>query len=186
MQDPKRIDWFNLERLKEGSVRQRNAAETLEELNVFNDLKPYNPALCGTIPIDCDIPTSDLDVVCTSPDLAHFMDRVIRLYTNKEGFYCEEKMVKGMLSVVCRFMFENWPIEIVCQRLPVEKQRAFGHMLAEAHLLFRHGSAIKTSVRKLKSKGHSTEEAFASVFSLPGDPYEALMEIYCKEFNIKL
>lgn len=50
--------------LEEGNAKQRLAYNTLQKSKVFNILSQYNPVLVGTIPIDIDIASSDLDIIC--------------------------------------------------------------------------------------------------------------------------
>ena len=66
------IGLCTIQLLKKGTPRQREAYETLLRLGVFISLSSYTPVLTGTIPIDVDIETSDLDIVCEAHDLDAF------------------------------------------------------------------------------------------------------------------
>ena len=183
MIDPRDINWFDISRLLSGTPHQRSAAETLFDVRLMEKLSEYSPVLCGTVPIDCDLPGSDLDIVCHAPDLDDIHGRLIDVWNNATGFVIKRKELFGVDSIISRFQFGDWPVEIVAQPLPVQRQRAYGHMLAEALLLYRGGPEINDIIRGFKRRGLSTEEAFARHFDLPGDPYETLFLLYKEQFN---
>jgi hypothetical protein len=54
----------NIEYLKFGNERQKLAYSEIRKLHIFEKLKKYNPILTGTIPIEIDLPESDLDMIC--------------------------------------------------------------------------------------------------------------------------
>lgn len=47
-----------------GSDRQRAIYQMLGQLQIMQDLSDYHPILCGTIPLQIDLPDSDLDIIC--------------------------------------------------------------------------------------------------------------------------
>jgi hypothetical protein len=174
-------NWFDITQLLGGTATQRSAAKTLINLRVFELLEDYTPALCGTVPIDCDIAGSDLDVICQTGRLVPFEETLRIHFGELPGFSCRRKKLAGVPSVVARFFVGGWRIEIIGQTIPVPRQRAFAHMLAEALLLSRAEYGANESIRELKRRGLTTEESFGELFSLPGDPYEALTHIYESE-----
>ena len=176
--DARDINWFDLSRLLEGTPSQRSAALALKRLRLFELLEDYTPALCGTVPIDCELPSSDLDVVCHAPRRLVFEETLRIHFGDLPDFTCAVKTLVGEASVVCRFAFEGWRVEIVGQDVAVPLQRAFAHMVAEAHLLAGGPPSARDSIRDLKRQGLSTEEAFARLFGLQGDPYDALYGLY--------
>ena len=179
--DAREINWFDPSRLLDGTSSQRSAALALKRLRIFELLEDYTPALCGTVPIDCDLPGSDLDVVCHAPRRLAFEETLRLHFGDLPDFDCATKTLEGEISVVCRFGFEGWRMEVVGQEIPVPLQRAFAHMVAEAHLLAGADSTARERIRQLKRDGLSTEEAFASLFGLKGDPYSALYQLYRAE-----
>jgi len=181
VKDVRRINWFDVRRLLTGSATQRSAARTLIRLRLFELLENYTPSLCGTVPIGCDLPGSDLDIACFSPRLPPFAETLLLHFGEMPGFRCEEKKLQATPSIVARFYAEGWDIEIVGQTIPVPRQRAFAHMLAEALLLSKAEPDANEAIRELKRRGLSTEEAFGIHFSLSGDPYEALTRLYEEE-----
>lgn len=50
-------------------------------------------------------------------------------------------------------------------------------MLVEYKLLQQHGEDFRQQVVALKKAGIKTEPAFAKLLQLPGDPYEALLQL---------
>ena len=160
MTDPRDIDWFDLSRLLDGTSRQRSAANALMRAGVTEKLSFYSPVLCGTVPIDCDLPSSDLDVVCHASDMDQLTAELQRGLSGKPDFVLKRKNLFGIDSIICRFCLEDWPVEIVAQSLPVQRQRAYGHMLAEALLLYQGKPETNDLIRALKRRGLSTEEAF--------------------------
>ena len=57
-------DWFDLRYLRNGSPRQRAAYQAIENVGVLERLAPFTPVLAGTIPLELDLPASDLDILC--------------------------------------------------------------------------------------------------------------------------
>ena len=175
------INWFDLSRLLEGTPSQRSAACTLVESRVMELLAPYTPILCGTVPINCDIPGSDLDIICYAPNLPVFKESLYLFFSDKPVFSCEEKTLAGEHSVIARFRLGSWPVKITGQNIPVTGQRSFMHMLAEALLLSKSSPGAKQEIRLLKRQGKSTEEAFCAHFKIPGEPHHALVELFGNE-----
>ena len=169
--------WDEISYLKEGTPRQQQAFETLTALGIFDVLQIYTPVLIGTIPLDVDVETSDLDVACYAPDLALFAREVTVLYGSQPHFRLRHKQVRGAPSVVASFKYDGFEIQFFAQPQPVERQYGYRHMLVEARLLALGGEAARHAIRELKRSGIKTEPAFAAYFHLKGDPYELLWEL---------
>jgi hypothetical protein len=169
--------WRDPTYLKTGTPRQQAAYNTLCKLRVFDTLKTFNPTLVGTIPIDIDIPGSDIDIICQTDDLEFLKHAVRNAYGEIPGFQVKRKSIEGIPSIVAHFSFDGFPIEIFGQALPIEAQRAYRHMIIEARLLELFGEKARTNIRKLKQSGLKTEPAFGSYFQLEGDPYLALLKL---------
>jgi len=58
------IDFTKLDYLKIGNEKQKRAYEILTKYKIFEKLDNYSPLLTGTIPIEIDIESSDLDIIC--------------------------------------------------------------------------------------------------------------------------
>ncbi|MBN1966789.1 MAG: DUF4269 domain-containing protein [Anaerolineae bacterium] len=175
---PRLIDWTDPAYLLRGNARQRDAHATLSKLGIFDTLGAYQPVLVGTVPLDVDIPRSDLDVICAAHNLAIFEQSVRAAYGHLRGF-CVRRREDGsdQPAIVANFSFNHWMVEIFGQPRPVTEQRAYRHMVIEARLLALAGEPARAAIRSLKQGGLKTEPAFARCFNLVGDPYRRLLEL---------
>lgn len=169
-------DWKNIEYLKDGNSRQQKAYRAVRELKVLETLKAYDPVVVGTIPIEIDTETSDIDIICEVNDINAFESYIIEHFGNRTGFKCYRTQFDGYESVVSKFLFNRMPFEIFGQGLPVERQNAYRHMIVEYRLLRERGSDFKKRILQLKRQGIKTEPAFAKVLGLNGDPYMELLK----------
>lgn len=169
--------WQDIPYLSEGNERQQAAYRALHALQLFEKLADFTPLLVGTIPLDVDIPDSDLDILCEAHDLMAFAQRVRENFGEREGFRVKEKVVNGLPTLIVNFTHEGFPIEIFAQPRPVSEQNGYRHLLAEARLLEMGGEPSREAIRQLKQNGLKTEPAFARYFGLEGDPYEALLQL---------
>ena len=77
---------------------------------------------------------------------------------------------------VVTFETDAFPVEIFAKQEPVEEQYAWRHLSVMARLL-KETPELRERVRNLKRTGMSTEEAFATLLGLKGDPYHALLTL---------
>jgi hypothetical protein len=153
------------------------ALSALKQSNVLQLLTDFQPTLVGTIPLDIDIPGSDLDILCEVYDFAHFASLLQQHFSHIPDFQEKEKELNEIPSHITRFTFHSFMFEIVAQPLPITDQRAYRHMLAEAHLLDQGGKSAREAIRMLKLSGMKTEPAFGVYFRLDGDPFQALLDL---------
>jgi hypothetical protein len=170
-------DWRKIAYLAQGNSTQRKAYAVLHALGVFEILRAYDPVLVGTFPIDVDIETSDLDIICAVYDPAAFERAVTAAFGSCEGFRVERKTVEGVARVVADFFYAGFAIQMFGQPRAVEDQNGYRHMVVEARLLEIGGEAARDAIRRLKRAGLKSEPAFAHYFELDGDPYVALLEL---------
>ncbi|WP_223605879.1 DUF4269 domain-containing protein [Chryseobacterium sp. OSA05B] len=173
------IDFTHIEYLKSGNERQKRAYDVLKKYKVFEKLKPYSPVLAGTIPIEIDIESSDLDIIC-EVDLEFeedFLDVIAmsRLMPGHTDIKAENIVVRGEKSIVLNFMLEEFPIEIFGQNKPSLEQNAYRHMIAEYRILQEKGEDFKHKIIELKKQGLKTEPAFGLLMELE-NPYEDLLK----------
>ncbi len=168
---------LDIETMAKGNERQRAAYEALKSIQLFEKLKESTPVLAGTIPIDVDIPSSDLDIICSTRNLETFAMELKDKFGDLEGFDLHHKLFRGQPAVVARFRAQGFPIEIFAQGPSVFTQPAVVHMLIEARLLTFAPKEAKEKIRLLKQTGMKTEPAFAETFDIKGDPYEELLKI---------
>ncbi|OIQ30919.1 MAG: hypothetical protein BM564_01525 [Bacteroidetes bacterium MedPE-SWsnd-G2] len=168
-----------IEYLKTGNSKQKRAFNTLKTLNVFEDLSHYTPILTGTVPIEIDLPESDLDIICYCNNFQKFTTDLRLLYGHHLNFqvktYAEGEFKDK--AAVAVFNFNGFEIEIFGKNTPTEKQNAYRHMLIEAQILNSHGPEFKLEIIRLKKNGFKTEPAFAKALGLEGNPYQALLNL---------
>ncbi len=166
--------------------RETAARAILDEIGLWTVLAPYNPTLTGTIPLDVDLPDSDLDVICHAADLDAFANLVAQHYETFPEFTAwqrDEARVANFRTI------SHYPpefpagarIEIYAEARPVETQYAWRHMRIERQLLktANDPAAARAAIRALKRSGLSTEAAFCKYFAIEsyGDPYAALLKL---------
>lgn len=170
-------DWTDPAYLLAGNERQRAAYHALQALGIFETLHAYHPVLVGTLPLDIDVAGSDLDVINEAHDLDAFARLIVAAFGGQEGFRLKRAEHNALPTVVARFRFHQFPVEIFGQPRPVSEQNAFRHMAVEARLLHIGGQDARRAIRQLKAGGLKTEPAFARCFGLKGDPFEALLRL---------
>ncbi|TDE17629.1 DUF4269 domain-containing protein [Dyadobacter psychrotolerans] len=168
------IDFDTIEYLKYGNAKQLLAYNILTETGIMDLLAEFDPLLVGTIPIDIDIETSDLDIVCFYKDKSYYIKKVKTLFSGHRDFTLREK--QNFTSVVAAFQAVPFEIELFGQDVPTKQQNAYRHMLVEHQLLLKYGDDFRCKIKDLKRKGYKTEPAFAFVLGLAGDPYEELLK----------
>lgn len=173
----------NIEYLSKGNLKQKQAYRVLNEIKIFNILKEYNPILVGTIPIDIDIPESDLDIICEVNDFKTFKRVLIEHYQELNGFNCSIKKVDNNPRIVSSFQYKEWTIEVFGQTLPPHQQNGYKHMIIEDRILNILGTKGKEKIRKLKIEGLKTEPAFGQLLKINEKPYEYLLQMFEWEDN---
>ena len=163
--------------LKNGNQTQKKAFKIIQDLKIFEILSDYDPILIGTVPIDIDIPSSDLDIICYSSDLETFSRHLTSHFGSLNDFKIYTCEVSREPSLVCCFQTNLFPIEIFAQNIHSKNQHGYRHMLLQARLLNLAPVTIREHIRKLKLEGFKTEPAFAKYFELPGEPYSALLKL---------
>ena len=140
-------------------------------------LAKYNPLLAGTIPIEIDISSSDLDIVCYVLDYKSFSDKLIDLFGKQVGFKIKTKLINKVITTIANFQGTHFPIEIFGQAIPSKKQNAFRHMLIEHKILQEKDSIFTQKIIHLEKSGIKTEPAFAQLLGLKGNPYHLLLTL---------
>lgn len=171
------IDFTNIAYLKTGNLRQQKAYRLLSELSIFEDLHAYQPILTGTIPIEIDLPNSDLDIICSCSNPEAFSRHITDLYSDRTNFRIRTKNWNGLPSTIASFQTEDFEIEIFGQDCPTESQNAYKHMLIEYQILQAKGEAFMAEIIRQKQEGLKTEPAFAKLLGLEGDPYVKLLQV---------
>jgi len=172
-------NWTDLRYLQHGTLRQQEALAALRALGLWPALADFGPVLAGTVPLDIDIPSSDLDVLCEVPPAMEprFWAVLLENYRHLPGFDLCQLVTDGLSCTVSNFFYLDFEIEVFGQAVPAVQQRAFRHMEVEYAILQAGGEPWQRAVRHLKLQGLKTEPAFAVLLHLPGDPYEALLSL---------
>ena len=169
------IDFDDINYLKYGNEKQRDAFQVLSEHQVFKKLKPFDPFLAGTIPIAVDIETSDLDISCNYEDKQNFITELTVSFAHEKSFGLRETKIDEVETVIANFMIGHFEVEVFGQPIPVKTQNAYRHLIIEYQILAMRGEVFRQEIIKLKRQGLKTEPAFASLLGLNGNPYAALL-----------
>lgn len=164
--------FYSLDYLSTGTMKQRAAYKLIRKYRLWKILHPFSPLLAGTIPLDIDIETSDLDILCCSQDFAAITYEVFSHLTS-----AQIQVIHSQDRLVIRFELGAFPIEIYTEKQASEMQNGFVHMLVEARLLHLGGEALKQEIRTLKQEGYNTEHAFTHALNLKGDPFKVLYDL---------
>ncbi len=167
-------NWRDVAWLKQGSPRQRLAWQVLETHQVRQRLDAFDPVLAGTIPLDIDLPTSDLDIICEVHDASDFAICLQDHFGSASQFRLTRSVVRTEPTTIANFVLEGFPVEVFGQGVPVDQQAAVVHLDIEGRLLALAGDWLRPSVRALKQTGLRTEPAFALALGLTEDPFDQL------------
>jgi hypothetical protein len=175
-------DWRDISYLSGGTERQRSAFSNLQEARVLERLCGYDPVLVSTVCLDIDVESSDLDVICTAHDLKVFATVLTSAFGSFRGFAVRHSTSQES-AVVAQFFCGAWEYEVFGQRIPVERQNAFRHLIQIDRVLSCGGEVWREKIRALKRVGMKTEPALATLLGLEGDPYRAVLalEALCDE-----
>jgi hypothetical protein len=168
--------------LKTGSETQRRAHMILRELQIMEILQEFDPLFVGSIPINVDVESSDLDVICCYQNKKQFEKIFISSYAQQEHFEIKERFIPDE-AVIGSFVYKGVPVEIFGQSIPTRKQLGWRHMRIEHQLLQQRGEAFRQEIIALKQGGYRTEPAFAAALGLKGDPYTELLSFENKIDN---
>ena len=166
----------NIAYLQKGTEKQRRAYHALTDLGILDKLHHYSPLLTGTIPLDIDTDSSDLDIICCWQVADKYIQIIRHHWEHLPDFQLRTCEINGLQTIVARFLAENFVIELFGQNRPSHQQEAYRHMVIEYKILQKMGPTFKEQIRELKKSGLKTEPAFAQLLGLKGDPYYALLD----------
>ena len=171
------LNFESIDYLKSGTERQQAAFKVLIKYGVMEKLADFDPLLAGTIPIGIDTAQSDLDIICCWSNKSQFKNLLQQSFSACFGFTLKEVKVRGKESIIANFWLDGFEVEVFGQSTPSRQQAAYRHMLIEYKLLQKYGDEFRQKVLQLKRQGIKTEPAFAQLLELPGDPYDALLQL---------
>ncbi|MEZ4904540.1 MAG: DUF4269 domain-containing protein [Spirosomataceae bacterium] len=166
----------NIAYLQQGNSRQRHAYAILSDYQILSKLQPFDPILVGTIPINIDVESSDLDIIGCFSDKHAFQQSIRDHFGSERHFSMRERQKSGTLAIIANFIVDNFDIEIFGQNIPTKQQLAYRHLIVEDNLLKQHGEKLRQQIIELKRQGHKTEPAFGLALGLVGDPYIELLK----------
>lgn len=171
------MNFGDIEYLKDGNEKQIRMYELLNHYDILTSLSAFDPIVVGTIPIEVDIDSSDIDVICYCKDEKHITETFISYFQDNPGFKIARNQGPDRNAVIANFMLGEFEVEIFGQNIPTRQQLAYRHMLIEYKLLQEKGESFRRQIIELKRQGLKTEPAFAFLLDLDGDPYEALLRL---------
>lgn len=165
--------FFTPDYLTQGNKRQRESYCVITQLQIFELLKNYTPFLAGTIPINIDVPDSDLDILCCACNFTELDNVVTANFSALHAFkseICDN-------YYIANFEYDNYKIEIYAETTPVQLQRAYRHMIIEHRIIEALGENFRQAIVNLKLNGMKTEPAFGKLLGL-NNPYNDLLDLY--------
>jgi len=165
----------NIDYLKNGNEKQQRAYNLLTRCRVLEKLSPFDPILVGTIPINIDIESSDLDIICYCKDRAHFKKLLTAEFGHLIGFRIWQTIDRPTQDTFAYFIMDGFVVEIVGKNIPTKKQVAYRNMIIENKLINQKGETFRKRIVDLKHKGYKTEPAFRMELGLKGNSHNALL-----------
>ncbi len=156
---------------------QKRALEGLSKLNLFHDLKEFKPVFAGTIPLDIDIQSSDINIICEVTEFIRYQTRLRECFERQKNFIITETYNAVARNSTCRFDAHTFRVEIHGEKKTIQKQNLFQYLIAEAKLLEIGGDAARAEIRRIKRNGHKTEPAFAEYFKIKGNAFDELVKL---------
>ncbi|MCW7491259.1 DUF4269 domain-containing protein [Leptospira sp. 2 VSF19] len=162
--------------LQSGTPKQKELAIDLEEWKILKSLHGFKPVLAGTIPLDIDTDSSDVDILVKFNIPAHLQKICYAKFRNLPNYSFSEKTIALRVTLICRFETKKFKYEIFGQSVEPTDQYAWIHMMVERRFLTLADPSFRDEIRNLKKQGIKTEAAFCKVLDLKGDPYKTLVQ----------
>jgi hypothetical protein len=168
------INFLDITYLKSGNKKQQKVYQVLVKNKIMEKLSTYTPIFVGTIPLNIDIETSDVDIICHVRDENQFIEDLVNFFQTMRGFKVTKNTAFNFTKA--NFYIEDFEFEIFGQNLECPRQNAYQHMIVEHRVLIEKGEKFRQEIIKLKRQGLKTEPAFAKLLGLDGNPYEELLK----------
>lgn len=150
--------------------------EALDRTGLLERLAEHDPRIVGTLPLEIDVPGSDIDIVCHAEDPGAIAPLIWPVIEQCAEAACYQWQGADR-ALVCRFFAYGWPFEIFASTVPTGDQPGWRHFDIERRLLALGGDAFRAAIRAARARGLKTEPAFAEALGLAGDPYAALLAL---------
>lgn len=149
----------------------------LKKSDILKILKPFGPLIAGTFPLNINVAGSDIDILISADDLSLVKKILTEKFGYSPDFKCSEMVIKDDPTLLVSFSYQGIDFEIFGQQTPSIKQRGYLHFLIEERLLKIGGRSFAEKIKKTRLQGLKTEQAFAKIIGLNGDPFEELLII---------
>lgn len=161
---------------------ESNAAvfTALKQSQILKNLRPFQPLLAGTFPLNLNTAHSDLDILICAENLHSAKAVLFEKYKDFKNFKYQEIVVQNEKTLWASFSFQEIDFEIFGQKISPLKQQGYVHFLAEERLLKIGGAKLFTKLRELRNSGLKTEPAFGQALGLTKDPYAELHWLHKK------
>lgn len=151
--------------------------DAIHHTGILDLLAPFDPEVVGTLPLGITLPDSDIDIVCHAPDPDAVSQLIWTAFSSADDFALYRWSARGR-PLIAKFEAEGWPFEVFVSSEPVAEQSGWQHFVVERQLLGLAGSHLRDQIVTLRMQGMKTEPAFATALGLPGDPYQAMSDLY--------
>lgn len=162
--------------LQFGTAKQQELFRDLEEWKILKCLHGFKPTLAGTIPLNIDTDSSDVDILVKFNIPSHLQKICYAKFRNLPNYSFSEKTISLRVTLVCRFETKKFQYEIFGQAIEPTEQYGWIHMIVENRFLTLADPTFREEIRNLKKQGIKTEPAFCKVLDLKGDPYKILLQ----------
>lgn len=170
-------DFSKFDYLKSGTPTQQNVYNILNNSKILEKLKMYNPKIVGSVPLEINIPNSDVDIICCFLDKNCFIKDVELKFNMNSNFTIDISNEYGEETITIRFHLFGFQFEIFAQKIKTDKQLAYRLLLIENKILLEYGQEFTDRIIALKKLGLKTEPAFCKLLGISGNPYLELLKL---------
>ena len=149
------------------------AQRAIDELGILEKLLGYTPKVVSTIFAHFDVSDSDIDIVCCHQDEDMFEQDFEHFFADQEGY----QFIRKTDCMIGRFKGHGFLFEVYSSKTPVTEQMGYRHFQVMKRLSHWGRLPLQEQIRDLRQKGLKTEPAICQALGLPGDPYDAVLEI---------
>ncbi|EGC38736.1 hypothetical protein DICPUDRAFT_86401 [Dictyostelium purpureum] len=168
----------NIEFLKDGNEVQKRSYQIIKDNRIMEILQDFQPLLTGTIPIEINTESSDLDIICyweNNERKQELKSIMLKEFSKFTDFNIREYIREGKEVLFSDFKIDGMEFEIFTQNIPTKQQNAYRHMVVEYQILLEKDQDFKNEIINLKKSGLRTEPAFGKLLNISGNPYDELL-----------
>lgn len=158
--------------------QNQTAFAVLNRSCLMEKLKGMQLFIAGTFPLALDVKGSDIDVLVSTADTKRLAEELHRNFGHCQDYSVSHFRDSGYDTSIASFVYDDLTIEIYASEQPLFQQSAFRHFRVEERLLGLGGPEFYRKLRKFRDHGYKTEAAFAKALGLPGDPFDAIDQLY--------